>query len=51
MTRKTALAINVCVFAAIIKKAKAAKVNPYTHDIWTGTKDYTKALELAVIEA
>lgn len=46
-----ALAVNVCVFAAILKKAKATKTNPYTHDIWVGTKDHTEALERAVVEA
>ncbi len=45
-----ALVINVCVFAAIMKRAKATHTNPYTHDIWVGTKDYEEAKARAVIE-
>ena len=39
-----ALAINVVVFAMIIKRAVAAKKNPYTNEIWTGTKDFEEAM-------
>ena len=42
-----ALAINVCVLAAIIKKAKATKTNPYMKEIWTGTKDFDEAMARA----
>ena len=42
-----ALAINVCVLAAIIKKAKATHTNPYTHEIWKGTKDFEEAMARA----
>ena len=42
-----ALAVNVCVFAAIIKKAKATKTNPYMKEIWTGTKDFDEAMARA----
>lgn len=42
-----ALAINVCVIAAIIKKAKATKTNPYMKEIWTGTKDFDEAMARA----
>ena len=37
------IAVNVLVFAFIIKRAKAAHVNPYTHDVFTDQKDYIEA--------
>ena len=42
-----ALAINVCVFAAIMKKACATKTNPYKNEIWKGTKDFEEAMARA----
>ena len=33
--------------AAIIKKAKATKTNPYMKEIWTGTKDFDEAMARA----
>ena len=39
-----ALAINVLVLAAICKKAFATKTNPYTKEIWAGTKDFEEAM-------
>jgi len=38
-----ALAVNVLVFAFILKRAKALGVNPYKNEIWKGTKDYDEA--------
>lgn len=42
-----AFVINVCVFAAIMKKAAATKTNPYTNEIWKGTKDFEEAMARA----
>ena len=42
-----AIVINVCVFAAILKKAVATKTNPYTNEIWKGTKDFEEAMARA----
>ena len=42
-----ALAINVLVLAAICKKAAATKTNPYTKEIWGGTKDFEEAMARA----
>ena len=42
-----AIAINVCVFAAIIKRSKAQHKNPYKNEIFTDQKDYKAALERA----
>ncbi len=39
-----AIVINVCVFAAIMKKACATKTNPYKNEIWKGTKDFEEAM-------
>ncbi len=39
------LAVNVLVFAFIIKRAKKAHINPYTHDVFTDQKDYIEACE------
>ncbi|MCR5699150.1 MAG: DUF5692 family protein [Treponemataceae bacterium] len=39
-----AVIVNVCVFAAIMKKACATKTNPYTKEIWKGTKDFEEAM-------
>ena len=38
------IGINVFVFAVIIMRAKRKKLNPYTHEIFTDTKDYKEAL-------
>ena len=37
------LAVNVLVFAFILKRAKAAHVNPYKHDVFVDQKDYIEA--------
>lgn len=42
-----AIAVNVCVFAAIIKRSKAQHKNPYKNEIFTDQKDYKAALERA----
>jgi len=39
--------INICVFCAIIKRAVAAKRNPYKQEIFVGTKDFEEAMERA----
>lgn len=39
--------VNVCVFAAIMKRAVATKTNPYTNEIWKGTKDFEEAMARA----
>ena len=41
------LAVNVFVFAYILKKAKALKKNPWKNEIFTDTKDYREAMERA----
>lgn len=42
-----ALAINVVVLTMIIKRSVQAKKNPYTNEIWTGTKDFEEAMARA----
>ncbi len=42
-----ALAINVVCIAVIIKRSIAAKKNPYTNEIFVGTKDYEEAMARA----
>ena len=42
-----ALVINVCVFAAILKRAKAQGKNPWKNEIWTGTRDFEEAMARA----
>ena len=42
-----ALAINVVVLAMIIKRSVQQKKNPYTNEIWTGTKDFDEAMARA----
>lgn len=42
-----AIVVNVCVFAAIMKKACATKTNPYKNEIWKGTKDFEEAMARA----
>lgn len=42
-----ALLANVIVLTMIIKRSVAAKKNPYTNDIWVGTKDYEEAMARA----
>ncbi len=39
-----ALAANVICLAVIIKRSKKAGKNPYTNDVWVGTRDYEEAL-------
>lgn len=46
-----ALIANVCVFAAIIKRAKEQKKNPYKNEIFTDQRDYKLALQRAAEEA
>ena len=46
-----ALVANVCVFAAIMKRAKEQKKNPYKNEIFTDQKDYKLALERAAEKA
>lgn len=38
------IGINVFVFGVIMMRAKKQKLNPYTHEIFTDTKDYKEAL-------
>ena len=40
-------AVNVFVFAYILKRAKAQKKNPWKNEIFTDTKDYKEAMERA----
>lgn len=39
--------INLAVFAAIIKRSVKLGRNPYKNEIWTGTRDFTEAMERA----
>ena len=40
-----AIAANVICIGVIIKRAKKLGVNPYTHEVFVGTKDYDEAME------
>lgn len=40
-----AIAANALCLAVIIKRAKKLKVNPYTHEIWMGSKDFEEAMD------
>ena len=40
-----AIAVNILVMTNIIKRAKEQKKNPYTNEIFVGTRDYKLALE------
>ena len=40
-------AVNVFVFAYILKRASKQKTNPWKHEIFTDTKDYKEAMERA----
>ena len=40
-------AVNVFVFAYILKRAKVQKKNPWKNEIFTDTKDYKEAMERA----
>ena len=40
-------AVNVFVFAYILKRANKQKTNPWKHEIFTDTKDYKEAMERA----
>ena len=42
-----AIVINVCVFAAILKRAKAQGKNPWKNEVWTGTRDFEEAMARA----
>lgn len=42
-----ALVINVVVLAIILKRSKQLGINPYTHEIFVGTKDYDEAMRRA----
>ena len=42
-----ALAINVVALAVIIKRSVQQKKNPYTNEIFVGTKDYEEAMARA----
>lgn len=42
-----ALVANVICIAVIIKRSIEAGKNPYSNDIWVGTKDYVEAMERA----
>ena len=42
-----AIAINILVIMNIIKRAKEQKKNPYTNEIFVGTRDYQLAMERA----
>ncbi len=39
-----ALAMNVITLAVIFKRAKQQHKNPYTHEIFTGTRDFEEAI-------
>jgi hypothetical protein len=39
-----AIAINVVVIAAIIKRSIKNGQNPYSNEVWVGTKDYEEAM-------
>jgi Co/Zn/Cd efflux system component len=39
-----ALLVNVICICVIMKRAKAAHKNPYTNEIFVGTKDYEEAM-------
>ncbi len=41
------LAVNIVVFAVILKRAKTQKKNPYTQEIFTDQKDYQQAMKRA----
>lgn len=41
------LAANVLCICAIIKRAKALKINPYKQEVWKGTKDFEEAMSRA----
>ena len=45
-----ALVVNVAVFAAILKRAKEQKKNPYTHDIFSDQRDYQIAMAKADVK-
>ena len=44
-----AIIANVICIAVIIKRAIEMGKNPYTNDIWAGTKDYEEALKRAEV--
>ena len=41
------IAVNVVIFAVILRRAKAQKKNPYTHEIFTDQKDFRTAMDRA----
>ena len=42
-----AIAANVICIAVIIKRSIAMGKNPYSNDVWAGTKDYEEAMARA----
>ena len=40
-----ALVANIAAFAYIVYRAKKLGVNPYTHEVFTGTRDFVKAMD------
>ncbi len=46
-----AIAANVVCIAVIIKRSILMGKNPYSNDVWVGTKDYEEAMARAEIEA
>ena len=40
-----ALVANVAALGYIVYRAKKLGVNPYTHEVFTGTRDFVKAME------
>ena len=41
------IAVNIVVFAVILKRAKDQKKNPYTNEIFTDQKDFKQAMARA----
>ena len=41
------IAVNIVVFAVILKRAKTQKKNPYTNEIFTDQKDFKTAMARA----
>ena len=40
-----ALVANVAALGYIVYRAKKLGVNPYTHEVFTGTRDFVKAMD------
>ena len=43
--RHRALVANIAALAYIVYRAKKLGVNPYTHEVFTGTRDFVKAMD------